>query len=1125
MPSDSAGAEGGGGGEKGGFLGNLYYLLEDKYYGLLDFLEEAGLHVYGLVDAFESRGIRTLPIALLLLLLLLLGGYWLFGMPHAAGETNFELTVFSGDKKIAKAVVQVFDGSELLASDQTGGEGVVSFESLPAKQLRFVVSAKGYEKSTKTFDLSGRSRASVELACAGANCLQPTPPPRIDLSTPTPIVVPSPTARPTVVPTASPEPPKPVSFTVQVLNRSGREPVHGAVVELRKSGISLLLGNLSADEAGLAVFDQIEFGTSVYLIVRAPGFVAYNGVVAKQTIALDKPGLKREVLLDTAVTIIQMLKTTFSLRDENGNPVRALVEFFVNDSATPFLTATVDGQGVFEFPAGSRITAVVFPPDATYAGSTVSFNAGEPAAGASLNKIDVIIETPSCEVFFPGSFDASSEVVAAPGQRVPVKISFSSRPSAPVSLLCGNIPAFASCTGTQCFTQCVFEGEGTRAVSAVSGNTSCSATRQISVQRITRSYSLAAAPGILQLGNKTTVLVRMVDAQNVQGQVTISCGNGQSVQADCGGEAGVCTAECGPYTTSGSKPILAIVGSDRVAATTVFVNDAAGCSLALSPASPVEQQSVDVFVSFNYSENAGEFTLECGPRSQTIPCSGKSGVCKASCSLDSPGSYAVVARSGGRPACGATAFVNPFQLSATASFCGDDSRTPAGACSNSTKPLFCTRQGKLESRASRCGCPQGWRVSPDSPDFCEKLSERKIIGFNTSTATLAAGKIFGGQVTGAAQVIGVRNNSASLFAIVDGVPVGAELLAALNGGSLVQAGVTGDGRISGASLVVGADSSGKPFAASVTNGRLPASAKKVLIVSAGSLAFKEVNSDGTISGASTISSVVGISGGSVELVTLDGGPAACADGTPVGLCSQEKPFSCSLRGVRSPDASKCGCPSGWRANPADSSQCSPQPATGLACGDGTPNNACSVSARGLTCENGLLKPKASKCGCAQGFVANQNDVCVGEPINSGGFDLVFPSECSDSTPRNSCSGFKPLFCNSQAELVFDAARCGCPAVGGKQFVAQGSSCVEAPPVACVDGRTSPGSCKAGDAPFFCGADGSSFSSKASACGCAVVNGVQWLADGERCIPPPSEFCPDGTTRRNSCSLPPPMFPR
>ena len=60
----------------------------------------------------------------------------------------------------------------------------------------------------------------------------------------------------------------------------------------------------------------------------------------------------------------------------------------------------------------------------------------------------------------------------------------------------------------------------------------------------------------------------------------------------------------------------------------------------------------------------------------------------------------------------------------------------------------------------------------------------------------------------------------------------------------------------------------------------------------------------------------------------------------------------------------------------------------------------------------------------------------------------YPDTCNDGTPKNSCSGTQPFFCDQYARLEADAATCGCPS---------GQEIDPAHPVACrsTSGETTP----------------------------------------------------------------------
>ncbi len=94
------------------------------------------------------------------------------------------------------------------------------------------------------------------------------------------------------------------------------------------------------------------------------------------------------------------------------------------------------------------------------------------------------------------------------------------------------------------------------------------------------------------------------------------------------------------------------------------------------------------------------------------------------------------------------------------------------------------------------------------------------------------------------------------------------------------------------------------------------------------------------------------------------------------------------------------------------------------CADGTPDGQCSLT-KPLYCENGLLRERASLCGCPPGMML-QGESCASQKI------------CSDGTPAGSCSLSKPYFCNADGTLSKKSSVCGCP----QNTIPLGDDCVD-----------------------------------------------------------------------------------
>ncbi len=206
------------------------------------------------------------------------------------------------------------------------------------------------------------------------------------------------------------------------------------------------------------------------------------------------------------------------------------------------------------------------------------------------------------------------------------------------------------------------------------------------------------------------------------------------------------------------------------------------------------------------------------------------------------------------------------------------------------------------------------------------------------------------------------------------------------------------------------------------------------------------------------------------LIACESTQITCSDGTSSGQCSSFQPLLCN-NGVLEPKASSCGCPAGAVV---DGNECVIPPVQ--KCSDQTPYGQCS-STIPLFCNNGILENKASICGCPFGTTQSGENCIATTAIQT----------CSDGTPANQCSFSKPLFCNNGV-LISLASICGCPA--GQ--IISGNNCVSPATQVCSDG-TLFGQCSSSK-PLFC--DNGVLISKASACGCSTgqVSGDICIAD-------------------------------
>ncbi|RLG70878.1 MAG: hypothetical protein DRO04_00980, partial [Candidatus Iainarchaeum archaeon] len=128
-------------------LKEFYYKLEDKWYDFLDALEERGIHVYKVIDFFESRNIRTFPLAIGIVLLVLIGiGITLSGV-FAVGKLG--VYVYDVERNPIDAEIKLsYDSTVEFFSTENG---YAKLEVPIGKEITITVVKEGYKEQTLTF--------------------------------------------------------------------------------------------------------------------------------------------------------------------------------------------------------------------------------------------------------------------------------------------------------------------------------------------------------------------------------------------------------------------------------------------------------------------------------------------------------------------------------------------------------------------------------------------------------------------------------------------------------------------------------------------------------------------------------------------------------------------------------------------------------------------------------------------------------------------------------------------------------------------------------------------------------------------------------------------------------------
>jgi hypothetical protein len=114
-------------------LKNLYYKLEDKYFEMLDTLEEKGINLYKIIDPLEKKGIPTFAIFLVLLLaIIFLIVYLLIPVVSTPADSiNFVFKDSTGNTISSEEIDILFDNVSIVAV--TNSQGIFELTNFEKK--------------------------------------------------------------------------------------------------------------------------------------------------------------------------------------------------------------------------------------------------------------------------------------------------------------------------------------------------------------------------------------------------------------------------------------------------------------------------------------------------------------------------------------------------------------------------------------------------------------------------------------------------------------------------------------------------------------------------------------------------------------------------------------------------------------------------------------------------------------------------------------------------------------------------------------------------------------------------------------------------------------------------------
>ena len=147
-------------------LKDFYFALEDKYYAVVEKLGNAGIPLYKLVDALESKGIRTFPIFVIAIIAIILAAVFVVYPMFFAPATVIVVTDITTEDAIENANVTVqIEGVDDALTFETNAQGKTSaFIVPPDRKITVMVVKVGYDSVTgRVFSAPVKMEEKIEM--------------------------------------------------------------------------------------------------------------------------------------------------------------------------------------------------------------------------------------------------------------------------------------------------------------------------------------------------------------------------------------------------------------------------------------------------------------------------------------------------------------------------------------------------------------------------------------------------------------------------------------------------------------------------------------------------------------------------------------------------------------------------------------------------------------------------------------------------------------------------------------------------------------------------------------------------------------------------------------------------
>jgi hypothetical protein len=151
-------------------LKDAYYWAEDRYYGILDSVDErTGISPYWLVSPVEDAGIPTLPIAVgLLIILVSLVGYMLAGSPLAPEQKasiTVQVTVNGQLIPDYTVIVTAYDSGRKEMVTKSTSDGVAVLKLPRGEEATIVATRRNCEDAVGLLNYARDVTITLDMDC------------------------------------------------------------------------------------------------------------------------------------------------------------------------------------------------------------------------------------------------------------------------------------------------------------------------------------------------------------------------------------------------------------------------------------------------------------------------------------------------------------------------------------------------------------------------------------------------------------------------------------------------------------------------------------------------------------------------------------------------------------------------------------------------------------------------------------------------------------------------------------------------------------------------------------------------------------------------------------------------